>query len=185
MNGVYKNHVNVDRTHKLIRRYAATDAAEHDSRQLDGLLRRGNTSRDVFGDSVYRSAAAEARLKAQGLPQSHSCPRDARSSAVEGQGGGEPGEEPHPRAHRTRVRCAGDGARRPCRAHHRNRPGAPQDRPAKLRLQHSPLGDARADGRCMSGPASVPVNNRPRNSSSLSDLGLIFCRQSILPRIES
>ena len=63
----YKNHVNVDRTHKLIRRYAATDAAEHDSRQLDGLLRRGNTSRDVFGDSAYRSAAAEARLKAQGF----------------------------------------------------------------------------------------------------------------------
>ncbi len=115
MNGVYKNHVNVDRTHKLIRRYAATDAAEHDSRQLDGLLRRGNTSRDVFGDSVYRSAAAEARLKAQGLPQSHSCPRDARSSAVEGQGCSEPGEEPHSRAHRTRVRCAGDGAQRPCR----------------------------------------------------------------------
>ena len=60
-------HVNVDRTHKLIRRYAVTDAAEHDSRQLDGLLRRGNTSRDVFGDSAYRSAAAEARLKAQGF----------------------------------------------------------------------------------------------------------------------
>ena len=63
----YKNHVNVDRTHKLIRRYAVTDAAEHDSRQLDGLLRRGNTSRDVFGDSAYRSAAAEAQLKAQGF----------------------------------------------------------------------------------------------------------------------
>jgi len=63
----YKNHVNVDKTHKLIRRYAVTDAAEHDSRQLDGLLCRGNTSRDVFGDSAYRSAAAEARLKAQGF----------------------------------------------------------------------------------------------------------------------
>ena len=63
----YKNHVNVDRRHKLIRRYAVTDAAEHDSRQLDGLLRQGNTSRDVFGDSAYRSAATEARLKAQGF----------------------------------------------------------------------------------------------------------------------
>ena len=29
----YKNHVNVDRTHKLIRRYAVTDAAVHDSQQ--------------------------------------------------------------------------------------------------------------------------------------------------------
>jgi Transposase DDE domain len=58
----YKNHVNVDKTHELIRRYAVTDAAEHDSRQLDGL-----TSQDVFGDSAYRSAAAEVRLKARGF----------------------------------------------------------------------------------------------------------------------
>ena len=48
----YKNHVNVDRTHKLIRRYAVTDAAVHDSRKLDGLLHQGNTSQDVFGDSA-------------------------------------------------------------------------------------------------------------------------------------
>ena len=63
----YKNHVNVDRTHKLIRRYAVTDAAVHDSRKLNGLLHRGNTSKDVFGDSAYRSAATEATLKARGF----------------------------------------------------------------------------------------------------------------------
>ncbi|MGZ9076295.1 MAG: transposase [Burkholderiaceae bacterium] len=63
----YKNHVNVDRTHKLIRRYAVTDAAVHDSRKLNGLLHRDNTSQDVFGDSAYRSAANEATLKARGF----------------------------------------------------------------------------------------------------------------------
>jgi IS5 family transposase len=63
----YKNHVNVDKTHKLIRRYAVTDAAVHDSRKLNALLHRGNTSQDVFGDSAYRSAANEATLKARGL----------------------------------------------------------------------------------------------------------------------
>ena len=63
----YKNHVNVDRAHKLIRRYAVTDAAVHDSRKLSGLLHRGNTSQDVFGDSAYRSAANEATLKGRGL----------------------------------------------------------------------------------------------------------------------
>ena len=63
----YKNHVNVDRTHKLIRRYAVTDAAVHDSRKLNALLRQGNTSQDVFGDSAYRSTATEATLKARGL----------------------------------------------------------------------------------------------------------------------
>jgi IS5 family transposase len=33
----YKNHVNADAKHKLIRHYAVTDAAVHDSRELDGL----------------------------------------------------------------------------------------------------------------------------------------------------
>ena len=41
----YKNHVNVDRTHKLIRRYAVTDAAVHDSRKLNGLLPRSRDCR--------------------------------------------------------------------------------------------------------------------------------------------
>ena len=59
--------MNVDRTHKLIRRYAVTDAAVHDSRKLNGLLHQRNTLQDVFGDSAYRSAANEARLKAQGF----------------------------------------------------------------------------------------------------------------------
>jgi hypothetical protein len=39
----YKNHVNADAKHKLIRHYAVTDAAVHDSQELDGLLDTGNT----------------------------------------------------------------------------------------------------------------------------------------------
>ena len=53
-------HVNADAKHKLIRRYEVTDAAVHDSQKLDGLLNKGNTSRDVFADSAYRSAEIEA-----------------------------------------------------------------------------------------------------------------------------
>ena len=34
----YKNHVNADAKHKLIRHYAVTDAAVHDSQELEGLL---------------------------------------------------------------------------------------------------------------------------------------------------
>ena len=44
----YKNHVNADATHKLIRRYDVSDAAVHDSQKLDGLLNKANTSADVF-----------------------------------------------------------------------------------------------------------------------------------------
>jgi transposase, IS5 family len=63
----YKNHVNADAKHKLIRRYAVTDAAVHDSQKLEDLLSKGNTSDAVFADSAYRSAEIEAKLKAGGF----------------------------------------------------------------------------------------------------------------------
>src|ERR1700704_313463 len=63
----YKNHVNADAKHKLIRRYEVSDAAVHDSQALDALLTKGNTSTDVFADSAYRSAETEAKLKARGF----------------------------------------------------------------------------------------------------------------------
>ena len=63
----YKNHINVDRKHKLIRRYHVTDAAVHDSQAVDELLMRGNTASGVWADSAYRSADIEAKLKARGL----------------------------------------------------------------------------------------------------------------------
>jgi IS5 family transposase len=63
----YKNHVNADAKHKLIRHYQVTDASVHDSRKFDGLLNKANTSADVYADSAYRSAAIEAKLKARGL----------------------------------------------------------------------------------------------------------------------
>ena len=62
----YKNHVNADAKHKLIRHYAVTDAAVHDSQELDELLDTGNTCNDVFADSAYRSAKIEAKLRASG-----------------------------------------------------------------------------------------------------------------------
>jgi IS5 family transposase len=63
----YKNHVNADARHKLIRRYAVTDASVHDSRKFDDVLTNTNTSGDVFADSAYRSAQTEEKLKRQGL----------------------------------------------------------------------------------------------------------------------
>tara|TARA_R110002074_G_scaffold289985_1_gene461789 strand:- start:1745 stop:2470 length:726 start_codon:yes stop_codon:yes gene_type:complete len=46
----YKNHVNVDRKHKLVRRYHVSDAALHDSQAVDQLLMRGNTGSDFWAD---------------------------------------------------------------------------------------------------------------------------------------
>lgn len=62
----YKNHVNVDAEHKLIRRYAVTDAATHDSRAFEQLLDEDNTNRDVYGDSAYRSAQISETLEKEG-----------------------------------------------------------------------------------------------------------------------
>ncbi|HMK21266.1 MAG TPA: IS5 family transposase [Terriglobales bacterium] len=73
----YKNHVNADKTHKLIRDYAVTDAAVHDSRVLDELLDKTNTGKDVFGDSAYRSIEIEEKLAARGF-RSRICGRGAR-----------------------------------------------------------------------------------------------------------
>jgi IS5 family transposase len=63
----YKNHVNVDRMHKLVRRYHVTDAAVHDSQMVEGLLTRGNTGSGVWADAAYRSAEIEIILKAKGV----------------------------------------------------------------------------------------------------------------------
>ncbi len=73
----YKNHVNVDKVHKLIRDYQVTDAAVHDSRELETLLDDSNTSTEVFADSAYRSAEVEEKLAARGL-RSRICVRGMR-----------------------------------------------------------------------------------------------------------
>lgn len=63
----YKNHVNVDRRHKLVRRYKVTDAAVHDSQAMEDILDPDNTASDVWADSAYRSAEIEATLEEKGL----------------------------------------------------------------------------------------------------------------------
>ena len=63
----YKNHVNVDRRHKLVRRYQASGAATHDSKVLDDILDGDNAALGVWADSAYRSAEIEAALKEKGL----------------------------------------------------------------------------------------------------------------------
>ena len=63
----YKNHINVDKEHKLIRRYAVTDASVHDSQMFDALLDEENGDRSVWADSAYRSEAHEQQLRERGF----------------------------------------------------------------------------------------------------------------------
>lgn len=62
----YKNHANVDRKYKLIRRYRVTDASVHDSREMDAVIDK-TLGKDVWADSAYRSEAQEARLSEAGF----------------------------------------------------------------------------------------------------------------------
>ncbi len=63
----YKNHVNVDTHHKLIRRYTVTDAAVHDSQVLEEVLLPKSAGGDVWADAAYRSHEIEAQLKKRKL----------------------------------------------------------------------------------------------------------------------
>jgi transposase, IS5 family len=59
----YKNHVSVDKQHKLIREYEVTSAEVHDSNQFVEIL-ADNTSKDVWADSAYYSQENEMTLSA-------------------------------------------------------------------------------------------------------------------------
>jgi transposase, IS5 family len=62
----YKNHINIDVKHKLIREYEVTNAALHDSQAIADILDPSNTCADVYGDSAYRSAEQEHDFKQKG-----------------------------------------------------------------------------------------------------------------------
>jgi len=59
----YKNHINVDVKHKLIRDYEVSPASVHDSQVFEQLLDQDNSSRDVWADSAYRSEEKLRELK--------------------------------------------------------------------------------------------------------------------------
>ena len=59
----YKNHIDVDVKHKLIRDYEVTPASVHDSHVFEDLLDEDNSSRDVWADSAYRSEEKLEELK--------------------------------------------------------------------------------------------------------------------------
>jgi transposase, IS5 family len=63
----YKNHIEVDVAHKLIREYEVTPASTHDSQMFEELLDEDNTSRDVWADSAYRSQDALDTLEQRGF----------------------------------------------------------------------------------------------------------------------
>jgi IS5 family transposase len=62
----YKNHVNADAKHKLIRDYAVSPANMHDSEAFNDIVSKDTNSKDLYADCAYRSVAREKELKAKG-----------------------------------------------------------------------------------------------------------------------
>ena len=77
----YKNHVNVDAEHKMIRAFEVTAASVHDSQVFDQLLDQSEDAdgdkRPAYADSAYRSKEQEARLEAAGI-ESQVCEKGSR-----------------------------------------------------------------------------------------------------------
>lgn len=61
----YKNHINIDRKHKLIRAFEVTTASVHDSQVFEEILDKKNRKK-VWADSAYRSRAQSKALKRRG-----------------------------------------------------------------------------------------------------------------------
>jgi len=55
----YKNHISINKEHKLIRRYAVTDDSVHDSQVFDELIDDENGDHSIWSDSAYRSEARQ------------------------------------------------------------------------------------------------------------------------------
>lgn len=63
----YKNHIGIDRRHRLIRTWTVTDAARYDGAVLPDVIDKNNTASDVWADTAYRSTANEKYLADNGL----------------------------------------------------------------------------------------------------------------------
>ena len=64
---VYKNHIDIDVEHKLIRDYEVTPASVHDGNIFEQILDEDNSSRDVWADSAYGSEEKIGILEAYGF----------------------------------------------------------------------------------------------------------------------
>jgi IS5 family transposase len=90
----YKNHISTDRRHGFIRRWAVSDAAEHDSRRFREVLDHTNTGSQVWADTAYRSRKNEAFMERRGL----------KSKIHFRRAPGKPLSEPHAKANAARSK---------------------------------------------------------------------------------
>ena len=164
----YKNHLGVDKAHKLIRKWDATDASVHDSQKLDDVLDLSNTGKGVLGGQRLPLGADRGGPEGEGLAEPYPPARRTRSTAVRAPEVGEHDAFEGARPCRARIRPAAELDGRQDRAHHWHRAGEVQDWDDEPRLQHPSAGSARTDGACarlsaLTGVVCVASCKRPHN----------------------
>jgi IS5 family transposase len=141
----YKNHLGVDKAHKLIRKWGATDAAVHDS-QAGRCARSLQHRQGGLGGQRLPLGPDRGGPGGEGLAEPYPPARRTQSSADRAPEVGEHDALEGARPCRARIRPPAERDGRQDRAHHRHRAGEVQDWDDEPRLQHSPPGSARADG---------------------------------------
>ena len=80
----YKNHIDIDVEHKLVRTFKVTPANVHDSQVFDELIDPDNRDPGVWADSAYHSEETETVLAEAGY-ESHICEKGQRGRPLSAQ----------------------------------------------------------------------------------------------------
>ena len=138
----YKNHIGIDRRHRLIRGWTVTDAARHDWALLPEMIDRDNTASDVWADTAYRSKANEKFLAGRLLRSQIHRKKPQGPADVTPHRPGQCPQTGGALGRRARLRPP-EGANGPVHLHHRPRPSNNQDRLGQPRLQSMDASRAR------------------------------------------
>jgi IS5 family transposase len=64
----YKNHIQIDNKHKIIRKQKVTTASTHDSQEFENLINEANNiGKEIWADSAYRSIESESMISKKRL----------------------------------------------------------------------------------------------------------------------
>ena len=158
----YKNHISADRRHKLVRRYAVTDAAVHDSQVIGSVLDEDNTAGGVWRTrptGPRRSRGTGGRGTEEQDPAKGAPGQEADQAGAAGQ----PDEVEGAGARGARLRGAGERHGRHVGAQHRTHAGTGAYRNEESGVQHA---QACAPGKRGVGPGiGRPVPGRAEKTT--------------------
>jgi Transposase domain (DUF772)/Transposase DDE domain len=136
----YKNHLGVDKVHKLIRKWDFDGRIRARQSEAGRYARSLQHRQGGLGGQRLPLGADRGGPEGEGLAEPYTPARRAQSSAVRAPEIGQHDPLEGARPCRARIRPPAEFDGRQDRAHHRHRAGEVQDRNDESRLQHPPAG---------------------------------------------